>query len=459
MTKFSLTAPMDLRILTEGRAATFCFLLIVGLAVTVLLLLTVHNRDDDMLQDPHAWMSAADRAERFPQVGDSPIGKRNPRWRKAIEFWIEHGFLAHGGLNFSEPPELNPNARVYSSRPPAMLLFAYLMESAHHWLTGKYSERLMTLHNVGVTWLSSVLLGFLGVRLARRLVGPTLIALLLGMGCQVMYQTFPYNLAVYWEINHMAFGTLFLIVFLILEEACFDRRELRRKITILRGLTVFLMVYFDPTTTILGLGAYVLAVALIDPKGLEKRRLWSTLALPAVSALGLFALQLAWVWLNFSEVEFIGGGFLWRSGLDGETLYVGVLGPKEIGSNWLWMRNIGAFSLAALTLLGLFSKPLRIPVFILLCALGFYLVPTFLMTQSALIHPYLHELYLAIPLMLAAVTTLPAYLERETGAKGFVTFAVCLLVFCCVMYQLRVYAIANPIQTAPTDISLYGGIG
>jgi hypothetical protein len=130
---------------------------------------------------------------------DAEIQAFNDRFHRVVQVWIEHGYLKHGGLAFTEPGEANPTQTVWRSSSMAFLQAAHVLERVHYLLRGSYSYRLMLLHNQVVVLLTAVVIALLSMRLAQRIGLRREHAFILGLASLAVFQTFPQNLFYYWR--------------------------------------------------------------------------------------------------------------------------------------------------------------------------------------------------------------------------------------------------------------------
>lgn len=438
--------------LLQGRWESLTALALFGLVVMGFLFATVHRRDLEAAISQQ-YGSAAGRLDRYPDL---------------IRFWIEQGYLEHGGLWFILPGDIGyideDHPRVYRSAPMAYLQVAHLLERVCYAVKGKISYTALMLHNQGIVWLSSTLLGVLAMRLARRMKIDPLHALLLGAASTAVYQTFPINLWYYWEIYATAVAAPFIILFLLIQEITYGREPGSRFLTMLLSLCVFALASTDLLAAWFIFIAYCLAALTMAPESVKKLPVLKTLIVPAILACSLFALQVLWVKLRYPNVEFVGSTFMFRSGLDGSKQVYAThvdLVTRPLVFDFLPQMKLltrpwflfGGGGLAVLTVAWLYLTrlpQLKPAVFVLTIAVGVYLPYVFIFSQSAIIHPYMYDVYLAIPLTLALFAVLPAALERLTNNSGLITFAALLIALCYVMVQLRTYAIVFPLPEIPS---------
>ena len=425
-----------------------------GLLVFAFLFATVHHRD---LSRDWPKYGVAYGFERYPNL---------------IRFWIEQGYFKHGGLWFPQIGDpllfgttVDPNTTLVAKNGNmGYLQVAHVLERINYIFRGTFSYTLMVLHNQAWVWLSSTLLGLLAMRLARRIEIKPLYALLFGVASTAIYQTFPINLWYYWEISVSAVGVVFILLFLLIEEYAYGREQTPHWFPFLRGLCVFMLIYADWFGGSFLLATYFLVAITLSSQSLKQMRPLKTVALPTGAALGIFALQIGWVRLNFPNAQWVGSGFMYRTGFDGSTrfyashldLITSRLLFDKFMPQWTllpqsWFLFV-AGGLSILILVGFYLTrlpQLRCAVIILALSLGYYLLMAFLFSQSAVIHPYIYDVYLVIPLILAFYAVLPASLEHLTKNSGFFAFAVMLMAFCYTMVQLRTYAMLFPLTTLP----------
>ena len=280
-------------------------LLSFGLVVLSFLFATVHHRDlARELPEPYGHSAA--NPDRFPRL---------------IRLWIEQGYLRHGGMWFIQPGDIGyideAHPRVYRSGTMGFLQAAHVLERISYAVRGKFSYRLLVLHNQALVWLSSGLLGLLGMRLALRMEVPTLQAFVLGAACAAIYQTFPANLWYFWEVLSTTAAAVFVISFLLLEDVRGKRDGPEPWLDVLRGACVFGATYMEWLAGGFLIVAYLLTTVLMSPESLKRQSPLKVLVLPGLSAWGVYGLQVLWVRRNFPGVEFVGSSFMFRTGLEG----------------------------------------------------------------------------------------------------------------------------------------------
>ena len=225
--------------------------------IYISLFLTVHNRD----------------------VSRSTFHQRH---NNVIRVWIEHGYFKHGGMAFRQPVDENPRQGVWSSSTLGFMQAAHMLERISYAWKGVFSQRLMVLHNQALVWISSALLGFLAFRMVLRYDGRLTSALLLGISCQAVYQTFPFNLRFYWETYPTTVTCIFAIAFLILVEKSMRQNKLSGWYHLLLALIVFGMFYAEHFTSFMFMATYYFIALVMDPSLVKRQRHILTIILPAV---------------------------------------------------------------------------------------------------------------------------------------------------------------------------------
>ena len=244
------------------------------------------------------------------------------RFHRVVQVWIEHGYLKHGGLYFAEPVDANPRQIVWRSSSMAFLQGAHLLERVHYLSRGRYSYRLMAVHNQAVVLLTSAILALLAMRLATRLGLEADRAFILGLGSLAVYQTFPQNLYYFWEILPTTVVSTIVASWLLLEESRFGQLRDDTRTVVLRSAAVFLLAWLEPVSAFFLLPTFALVLFLLAPAEWRRIPFGRSVVVPAVAALGLYALQILWVRFWYPGVNLVGSSFVFRTGLDGSTQYV-----------------------------------------------------------------------------------------------------------------------------------------
>jgi hypothetical protein len=160
-------------------------------------------------------------------------------WNRAamlINAWVKDGPFKYGDFRLVLPFErewtdswgaMDPSRDyIYGSLPQGYLRLAYALQYVHHKLRGGRSYALMVLHNQAVVWLSSALVAFLVYLVSRDMGLGAHAAFLLGFACQSVYQTFPWNLQMYWAISPYSVATLALAWILVSVYRCCAARAI-----------------------------------------------------------------------------------------------------------------------------------------------------------------------------------------------------------------------------------------
>jgi hypothetical protein len=398
----------------------------------------------------YSWMTVQHRL--VPQLSTAiePIWSHN-----VITHWIDHGYFASHGL-------LWPTAdgkTLYRNGTGALMLSSFVAEKIWIGVTGRYGWRLKAIHNLLVAVLVSALLALLAYRLARRFGAAPLAALILAVSAQMVWLTFPDNLTLFWQLTAQTWCLAAALVFLLLEEAALDGRRTRR-ITVLQGVAVFCFVYFEFVLAVMFLAAWLATVFLLRGERPPLRRLAVILLLPSLLAMSIYGLQLIGARSERSKgVTVVGSGFLYRTGLDGDAMFYGDpldiafgrdlvraqrSGNKEFLFRWETLFLAGAGAVLVMLAAYLRGRAPRIAIIILMTLLGEYLLHAAVFSQLVALHPYLFDVLLMTPLILALFGTLPALVEVRTGETGLIILIVLFAAAWTSMFQLRLYALAYP---------------
>jgi hypothetical protein len=387
---------------------------------------------------------------------DGEISAYNDRFHRVVQVWIEHGYLKHGGLAFTEPGEVNPTQKVWRSSSMAFLQAAHVLERLHYLVRGSYSHRLMLLHNQIVVLMTAVVIGLLAMRLALRTGARRERAFILGLASLVVFQTFPQNLYYYWEILPTLAVVLIASCWLLLEESYVGHDSEPRWVGLCRATLIFLLAWIEPVSASLMLAAFLVACLLLEPGSLRRIALVKNALLPAAAGVLVLVMQLLWVRYRFPEVVLEGSDLLFRTGLDGSTQYV--RGHWDLVTRrwpvpdwpinfWRWLfcggvaATVGTY---ALYLCG--QSTLRSSVFVLSVALGLYVPLAFAFMQSVAIHPYGYDIYLLLGLVIALFGVVPAALEQRTHDTGVFVYVAILAAWCFAWVHLRTYAMQFPLK-------------
>jgi len=158
-------------------------------------------------------------------------------------------------------------------------------------------------------------------------------------------------------------------------------------------------------------------------------------------------------------VTIVGSGFLYRTGLDGDAMFYGDpldiafgrdlvraqrAGNKEFLFRWETLFFAGVAAMLILLAAHIRGRVPRIVIIILMTLLGTYLLHAAVFSQLVALHPYLFDVLLMTPLVLALFVALPALVEGRTGATGLIILIVLFAAAWTSLFQLRLYALAYP---------------
>ncbi|HKR66232.1 MAG TPA: hypothetical protein VJZ00_21055 [Thermoanaerobaculia bacterium] len=418
----------------------FCFLLAIGAMVLAFTYANVHHR------------TSAEMASNPGMV----------RTSFSINFWVERGYIRAGGL-LMRPAPTAPGFYIYLSSTGGHLFSAYVLEKLWKVATGHTSLPLIALQNQIVTLLLAALVGLLAFRLATRMGSSPLHALFLATCVEVVHFTFPDNLAMFWELSGRQPFLIFAAAFLLIEERCIDGRT--PTLTTAQGVAAFLAMYMEYGAGAAFLASYVVVSMLLGVERMTIKRILTVAIFPLLLTLALFGLQRKIATAQYPTATKYGSNFLFRSGLDGSSQYYGThldiangrdLPRRNFKQNqkflfeWTWSFFAGS---AALTMIILFGARGRIPPIVLvslLSLLGSYLLYAALFSQAFVIHPYLFDVLLFTPLMLALFVIAPSFVESLTAQRGVFVAVIFFLAAWVTMVQLRQYALRYPLPPPAT---------
>jgi len=399
----------------------------------------------------YSWMTVQHRLVPQLSYATEPVWSHN-----VITHWIDHGYFASHGL-------LWPTAdgkTLYRNGTGALMLTSFVAEKLWIGVTGRYGWRLKAIHNLLVAVLISALLALLAYRMARRFGAAPLAAFILAVSAQMVWLTFPDNLAIFWQLTAQTWCLAAALVFLLLEEAALDGRRTRR-ITVLQALAIFAFVYFELVLAVMFMAAWLATLFLLRGDRPPVRRLLVTLLLPFVAAMSIYGLQLLGARSERSKgVTVVGSGFLYRTGLDGDAMFYGNpldiafgrdlvraqrAGNKEFLFRWETLFFAGVAAVLILLAAYLRDRAPRIAIIILMTLIGMYVLNAAVFSQLVALHPYLFDMLLMTPLVLALFAALPALVEVRTGGTGLIILIVLFAAAWTSLFQLRLYALAYPV--------------
>ena len=427
-----LSPPSLLRVPT-GTLGLLGLLLAAGSAILVFAYLTVHGRDPSQLT---VHFGAA-------------------RTHLAITHWLEHGYFRSGGLSVRNG---ETGLYFYRSSTGGRLLTGFLLEKVYSAVAGRYSWRLLALHNQVFSLGTAALLGLLGFRVARRLGARPLHALVLAVSLEAVHFTFPDNLALFWEMSARGCWLFFAALFLLIEERCVDGRT--RGLTIAQAVATFLLTYMDHIAGPAFVASYCAVTLLLGNGRRTLKRVVVTAVAPAALALAVFAVQLGWVHVAYPDIPKQGSGFLARTGLDGSSqhyvdhmdiAYGRDLARANFAQNrsalfrWQWLFVAGTTAFLGSVVAAMRGRVPRVVVVSLVSLLGAYLLYAAVFSQAVVIHPYLYDVMLFTPLVLALFVVVPCLVESVAAQRGLAVVAVFFLAVWVSMVQMRDYALRFPL--------------
>jgi hypothetical protein len=375
-------------------------------------------------------------------------------------YWLEHGYFNSGGLLVST--SATKPVFFYRSSTGGVYVSGFITEKIYSLFTGRYSWRLMALHNEIFLLIASTLVALLGFQLARRLGAHPLHALTLAICLQAVHFTFPDNQMNYWEMSARIPWLLFVCVFLLIEVRCLDGRT--RTLSVAQALAAFALTYMEFIAGVTFIASYVVVSVLLTPDPRPWKRVLLIGILPMLLALGVYRGQLAWVHFQHPAIPMDGSELLFRTGLDGSAQYYAdhadIYARRDVIQKavfpkagpwlfrWKWLFFAGSAALLGILALAMRGRVLTIVVVSLLSMLGSYLLDAAFFSQAVFIHPYLYDVMLFTPLVVALLVIAPTLLEGVTEHRGIAVAAVFFVAVWVSTVQLRHYAMLYPVPPA-----------
>jgi hypothetical protein len=422
---------------TERTAVLFGAFLLIAAAALIVAMLTVHGRQ------PQELVSRAGRSH------------------VVLSHWLNEGYFHYAGM-------INRNVEstgIYLNSTGTYMVSGFLAEKVYSTVTGHYSYRLLALHNQIVSMLLSAMAGLLSYRLARRFELEPRLAFVAGAAVVMVVFTFPDNLDLYWEMSAQAYSLLFALLYLVIEERAFGLTERPRGMVIAQGAAVFLMTMTEGIFA-LGFVASVFATLLILRREGSWKRFLLVVVLPCVAALLLYQLQLKVAAARFPNAPTSGSKMLWRTGLDGDSVYYGDhldiargrdLARKNWPANrqylfrWKWVFILGVASTLGVLIGFLRGRAPRIALEALAGLTGGWLCYAAVFSQAVVIHPYLYDVLLFTPLAIALFALGPSLLESLTRRTGAILLVVVFSAVWYSLFQMRLYALRYPLPPPPVE--------
>lgn len=409
-----------------------------GLCVLLFTLFTVNYRSEKELQN-------------HPRSERAHIG---------ISYWDEHGYFASAGLPVRK---MRPPTRAYyfyRSSTGAYLLTGFFVQKIYGWFHDGYAWHAVAIHHQVISLITSALLALIAFRIAMRFGLTTLHAFTLAVVTEVVFFTFPENLELYWEMSEMQWWMLLALVFLLFEERAYGAEPARRT-NVMRALLIFAMAFLSVTTTPFFVAAYVAARLVVHGFFPGWRSFVAALLIPAAIVIVIYKGQIALVEKLHPETPIYGSTLMFRSGFDGSpkhyTDHADILlgrrpalteGPDERTVRRPWLFIAGGVSILALLIAYARGRMAGFPVLALAAVGGAYALYAGIFSQAIVIHPYLYDAIIALPLILAIFTGLPALLESLTTGSGAFVLVAMFAGFIHANANLREYAMRYP-QSVP----------
>jgi hypothetical protein len=399
----------------------------------------------------YSWMTVQQRL--VPALSTSAEPQRA---HTILMRWFDHGYFASHGLLWP----VADGSTIYRSATGAHMISAFLVEKIWIGITGRYGWKLLTLHNELLVLLTAALLALLCYRMARRFGAAPVHAFVAGVAAQSVWLTFPDVLSVFWHASAQVTGIFASIGFLLLEERALEGGRTRR-LTILQALSIFALAYIEMMVALGFVASYLAAILLLRGERIPWKRLAAVLILPPMVAVAIYGVQLvsARAEARRTDVKLYGSGFLYRSGLDGDAMFYGDHLDIAFGRDMLRAHRDdntqflfhwpGLFFAGALSLLAVFAAYLRgraprIAIIVLVTLTGSYLIYAAVFSQAVVLHPYLYDVLLMTPVVIALFGMMPALAESLMGRTGLIVLLALFAAMWLSMFQLRLYALTNP---------------
>ncbi len=425
----------------ERTPVMFGAFLLISAAALVVAMLTVHQRQPEELVD---------------RAGSQ-------RSHVVLSHWLDEGYFHYVGVLNRSPDAIG----VYLNSTGGYMVSGFVVEKLYSSIVGHYSYRLLALHNQIVSMIVSALAGLLSYRLARRFHLESRLAFTAGAAVVIVLFTFPDNLDLYWEMSAQAYGLLFALLYLVIEERSIDLVKRSRAILLAQGATVFLMAVMEGIFA-LGFVASVGATLAILRRDGSWKRFLVVVVLPCIAALVLYQLQMKTAAARFPNAPNSGSRMIWRTGLDGESVYYGdhldiakrrdvarINWPRnrEYLFRWTWVFILGVVSTLIVLVAFTRGRAPRIAVETLAALTGSWLLYAAIFSQSVVIHPYLYDVLLFTPLCIALFAIAPALLESLTSRTGAILLVIVFSAIWYSLFQMRLYSLRSPLPPTPVGVS------
>lgn len=378
------------------------------------------------------------------------------RMHMILSHWLDGGYFHYFGVAVFSTDR---GDIIYRSTSGGHLLSAFVVAKLYAVVSGgRYSPRLIGLHNQLVSLVLSALLGLLACRLTRRLgleLGHAAVAGAVVVG---LVFTFPENLGLYRLLTGQAYALLFATVFLLVEERRGDGPGTPAQ-TMVQAAAGFLMTYMEKVEAAAVFATVAAMLCVLVPRRGSWRRFVLVALIPGAAAVALHGLQLYGALRRFPDMGVIGSTFWFRTGFDGESLYyldhldiawrrdwarLNWPANREALFRWPWVFGLGTLSTLCLVAAYVAGRVPRIVVEVLTALIGSWFLYAAVFSQAVVIHPYLYDVLLFTPLALALFALGPALAESLTRRTGAILLIVVLSACWYSMFQMRLYALRYP---------------
>jgi hypothetical protein len=423
--------------LIERRFFVLGLYLAIGAVALIATMLTVHDRTpQELVTNPNSV-----------------------RGQVVISHWLEDGYFHYFGLLVRTPDRIE----IYRSSTGGYMVSAFVLEKLYSAMSGHFSWRLMVLHNQILSLLLSVLAGLLSFRLSMRIGAGGRLSFVAGGAVVIVLFTFPDNLALYWEMSAQAAFLIFALVYLLIEEWLLDRPGTRGT-AFCQALAVLLMTFMEGIATLGFIASLAAATFILSPR---RTGVWQHFLLvvlfPFIIVVGVYKLQMKAASIRFPDVPTSGSAALSRSGLDGDGKVYGdhldIAKRRDWARmnwpanrdhlfRWKWPFILGVVSIIGLLVTYIAGHAPRIALEALAFLVGSWLFYAAVFSQAFVIHPYLYDVMLFTPLVIATFAIAPAVAESLTRRSGAIVLVV---LFCAIWYslfQMRLYALRYPLPVA-----------
>lgn len=268
----------------------------------------------------------------------------------------------------------------------------------------------------------------------------------IGLAVLIVYPCVPINLHAYFKVAESTTHALLMVAFLLTSEPLLLKRECSWPLLILRGGIVFYMFWVNYLLAAFFLGSYFLCwFFLWQRQGLPRKKeniqvFVFSYVIPFLLFLSIAAIQIMLVKSTFSNLEFVGGKFLFRSGLDGSSKYYQQF---LISSESFLHYHAGTFymSCAAFILLCLYSwkEDCKWLVFMVLMLASTFFIYAYIFSQALMVHQYLFRNLFVLPEIFLCFAVLPLLASKITRRAPIFSCITIFFAICYAFWCLRSY--------------------